>query len=239
MSRCSPTWTGNFIIVRALKLKTHREWLTLNLLSQHGPPDSPYVGGEYHGVLLFPSEYPFKPPGIKVRRVASALGSTFLTCVARCTRRLVVSNQTRKYVFPCLTFTLALCVDFPSLLTCAVVYVDLVLLVEPCVERCHNVRSKIVALRYNCHSELFAFCSFRLTGLVSFMLSDEMTTGSVTTSDTDKRVYASRSHSWNLQQRRFREAFPEVSTCILFMRGRWSECCRHSCVLCCIQEHNR
>jgi len=43
------------------------------------------------------------------------------------------------------------------------------------------------------------------------MLSDEMTTGSVTTSDTDKRVYASRTHAWNLQQRRFREAFPEVS----------------------------
>lgn len=55
-------------------------------------------------------------------------------------------------------------------------------------------------------------CSFRLTGLVSFMLSDEMTTGSVTTSDADKRVYASRSHAWNLQQRRFRETFPEVST---------------------------
>ncbi|KIY52348.1 UBC-like protein, partial [Fistulina hepatica ATCC 64428] len=31
-----------------------------------GPPDSPYEGGEYHGVLLFPSEYPFKPPGIKM-----------------------------------------------------------------------------------------------------------------------------------------------------------------------------
>jgi ubiquitin-protein ligase len=33
---------------------------------QRGPPDSPYAGGEYHGVLLFPSEYPFKPPGIKM-----------------------------------------------------------------------------------------------------------------------------------------------------------------------------
>ena len=33
---------------------------------QRGPPDSPFAGGEYHGVLLFPSEYPFKPPGIKV-----------------------------------------------------------------------------------------------------------------------------------------------------------------------------
>ena len=43
------------------------------------------------------------------------------------------------------------------------------------------------------------------------MLSDEMTTGSVTTTDAEKRLYASRSHAWNLQQKRFKEAFPEVS----------------------------
>lgn len=50
----------------------------------------------------------------------------------------------------------------------------------------------------------------RLTGLLSFMLSDEMTTGSVTASDAEKRAYGARSHSWNLEQRRFREAFPDV-----------------------------
>ena len=43
------------------------------------------------------------------------------------------------------------------------------------------------------------------------MLSDEMTTGSVTSTDQGKRLYASRSHAWNLQQKRFKEAFPEVS----------------------------
>lgn len=42
------------------------------------------------------------------------------------------------------------------------------------------------------------------------MLSDEMTTGSVTTSDADKRAFAARSHAWNLEQRRFKEAFPDV-----------------------------
>lgn len=36
---------------------------------QRGPPDSPFAGGEFHGVLLFPSEYPFRPPGIKVRKI--------------------------------------------------------------------------------------------------------------------------------------------------------------------------
>lgn len=50
----------------------------------------------------------------------------------------------------------------------------------------------------------------RLTGLLSFMLSDEITTGSVNTTDTDKRAWARKSHPWNLQQRKFKEAFPEV-----------------------------
>lgn len=52
----------------------------------------------------------------------------------------------------------------------------------------------------------------RLTGLLSFMLSDEMTTGSVTSTDNDKRAYAVRSHAWNIQQKRFKEAFPDYCT---------------------------
>lgn len=29
-----------------------------------GPEESPYYGGYYHGTLLFPREFPFKPPSI-------------------------------------------------------------------------------------------------------------------------------------------------------------------------------
>lgn len=29
-----------------------------------GPPDTPYVGGLYHGKLKFPDDFPFKPPSI-------------------------------------------------------------------------------------------------------------------------------------------------------------------------------
>ncbi|SHO77409.1 Similar to S.cerevisiae protein UBC6 (Ubiquitin-conjugating enzyme involved in ERAD) [Malassezia sympodialis ATCC 42132] len=32
-----------------------------------GPPGTPYEGGEYWGQLLFPEDYPFKPPGIKLQ----------------------------------------------------------------------------------------------------------------------------------------------------------------------------
>lgn len=41
-----------------------------NILEWHyiitGPPKTPYEGGQYHGMLRFPSEYPFKPPSISM-----------------------------------------------------------------------------------------------------------------------------------------------------------------------------
>ncbi|KAH8356360.1 hypothetical protein KR084_005978 [Drosophila pseudotakahashii] len=44
------------------------EPLPNNILEWHycvkGPEDSPYYGGYYHGTLLFPREFPFKPPSI-------------------------------------------------------------------------------------------------------------------------------------------------------------------------------
>lgn len=41
-----------------------------NILEWHylleGPPNTVYEGGQYHGVLVFPNDYPFKPPSIKI-----------------------------------------------------------------------------------------------------------------------------------------------------------------------------
>jgi len=127
-----------------------KDILTWNFII-HGPPDSPFACGEYHGVLLFPSEYPFKPPGIKMFTPSGRFQPDKKIC-----------------------FSMS---DFHP--------------------GSWNPAWSVATI---------------LTGLVSFMLSDEMTTGSVTTSDTEKKVYASRSHAWNLQQRRFRDAFPEYCT---------------------------
>ncbi|WPK22976.1 hypothetical protein PUMCH_000199 [Australozyma saopauloensis] len=41
-----------------------------NILEWHyvitGPPKTPYENGQYHGVLRFPLDYPFKPPSISI-----------------------------------------------------------------------------------------------------------------------------------------------------------------------------
>ncbi|KAG6841186.1 hypothetical protein C0991_000983 [Blastosporella zonata] len=124
--------------------------LTWNFLIR-GPPDSPYAGGEYHGVLLFPSEYPFKPPGIKMYTPSGRF------------------HPDRKICFSMSDF-------HPGT---------------------WNPAWSVATI---------------LTGLLSFMLSDEMTTGSVTSDDQLKGSFASRSHTWNLTQQRFKDSFPDFCT---------------------------
>ena len=103
--------------------------------------------------------------------------------------------------------------------------------VEPGLECCYDVspltlsvyrhdRASVMIIYDGCGQLNYHRCSnsvdylltyiFRLTGLLSFMLSDEMTTGSVTSSDSHKKSFAAKSHAFNLTQHRFREAFPDV-----------------------------
>lgn len=124
--------------------------LTWNYIIR-GPPDSPFAGGEFHGVLLFPPEYPFKPPGIKM-----------LTPSGR-------FHPDKKICFSMSDF-------HPG---------------------SWNPAWSVATI---------------LTGLLSFMLSDEMTTGSVNANDAQKRQFASKSHAWNLKHPKFTEAFPEYCT---------------------------
>jgi ubiquitin-conjugating enzyme E2 J2 len=79
--------------------------------------------------------------------------------------------------------------------------------VEPCMERGYYVSVHYYSSPFP-HSDIL----LSLTGLLSFMLSDEMTTGSVTSSDSHKRAFAARSHAWNLTQPKFKEAFPDYCT---------------------------
>ncbi|CAO3656876.1 unnamed protein product [Mucor fragilis] len=49
-----------------------------------------------------------------------------------------------------------------------------------------------------------------LNGLLSFMVGDESTTGSIKTSVHEKKMHAARSHLWNVKNQKFREVYPEL-----------------------------
>lgn len=62
-----------------------------NLFEWHftlrGPPGTDFAGGVYHGRILLPSEYPFKPPNIMlltVRRDDAARGGERVRCSVCC-----------------------------------------------------------------------------------------------------------------------------------------------------------
>ncbi|SOV02984.1 probable UBC6 - E2 ubiquitin-conjugating enzyme [Ustilago sp. UG-2017a] len=125
-----------------------------NILEWHyilrGPPDTPYAGGEYHGQLLFPPEFPFKPPGIKMQTPSGRFAPNTKICTS-------MSD-------------------------------------------------------YHPHTWQPGWnTSTILIGLLSFMCSDEMTTGSVTASDADRRKLAAQSHAFNLTQKKFCQIFPEYA----------------------------
>ena len=75
-----------------------------SLHAQRGPPDSPFAGGEYYGVLLFPAEYPFKPPGIKVALAFFPLHAFPIEFSRRCSHPPAVFSPIRRFASQCRIF---------------------------------------------------------------------------------------------------------------------------------------
>ncbi|KAK2070456.1 hypothetical protein P8C59_004946 [Phyllachora maydis] len=111
-----------------------------NILEWHyiidGPEDTPYHGGQYWGTLLFPPNYPFAPPAIRMHTPSGRFQPSSRLCLS-------IS-------------------DFHP--------------------RSFNPAWEVSTI---------------LVGLLSFMTSEEMTTGSVSASETERRYHAARSRWWN------------------------------------------
>ncbi|KAI9338497.1 ubiquitin-conjugating enzyme/RWD-like protein [Obelidium mucronatum] len=124
-----------------------------NILIWHyivtGPPDSPYHGGEYHGKVIFPEEYPYKPPAIKM---------------------LTPNGRFQIDTRLCLSMS-----DYHP--------------------GTWNPAWSVATI---------------LTGLLSFMLEETPTTGSIKTSVLERRSLAAKSKAWNRMDHRFREVWEDM-----------------------------
>ncbi|KAL3900898.1 MAG: hypothetical protein SGCHY_001017 [Lobulomycetales sp.] len=127
--------------------------LESNILEWHyvitGPEDSPYAGGQFHGVITFPSDYPFKPPSIKMLTPNGRFQTNFRLC-------LTMSDYHPQSWNPAWSV------------------------------------------------------STILTGLLSFMLEDTSTTGSISTSTAQKRALVKQSWEWNRRNPKFCLVFPDL-----------------------------
>ncbi|KAK4619380.1 Ubiquitin-conjugating enzyme E2 6 [Fulvia fulva] len=111
-----------------------------NILEWHyiltGPPDTVYAGGQYWGTLVFPSDYPFAPPAIRMHTPSGRF---------RCSERLCLSIS-----------------DFHP--------------------KSFNPAWEVSTI---------------LLGVLSFMTSEEMTTGSVSAKPEERSVFAANTRWWN------------------------------------------
>ena len=111
-----------------------------NILEWHyiltGPPQTPYEGGQYWGTLIFPPEYPFAPPAIRMHTPSGRF--------------------------------------------------------QPSTRLCLSI-SDFHPKSFNPAWEV----STILIGLMSFMTSEEMTTGSVGGTEAERKFLARRSRWWN------------------------------------------
>ncbi|KAI9216435.1 ubiquitin-conjugating enzyme E2 J2, partial [Blastocladiella britannica] len=123
-----------------------------NILEWHylllGPPDSPYTGGIYWGKVVFPADYPYKPPAI---------------------RMLTPSGRFKPGERICLSYS-----DFHP--------------------ESWNPGWSVATI---------------LTGLVSFMTSNDRGAGSVSASTEERAELASAAWEWNRRQRGFVDVWPE------------------------------
>jgi len=111
-----------------------------NILEWHyiltGPADTPYAGGQYWGTLVFPPDYPFAPPAIRMHTPSGRF---------RCSERLCLSIS-----------------DFHP--------------------KSFNPAWEVSTI---------------LLGVLSFMTSEEMTTGSLSAMEAQRKEFAARTRWWN------------------------------------------
>lgn len=163
-----------------------------NILEWHfvisGPPATPYEGGAYHGKLIFPPEYPYRPPSIYMLTRSGRFDVNTRLCLSmRCASAPVARERSRG---------VRLTRRGPPSAT-----PQPRLALAPCVRRS------------DFHPETWVpawSVGTILNGVLSFMLESTPTVGSVETTLAQKRNFARLSHAANRKNAVFNQLFPQL-----------------------------
>lgn len=124
-----------------------------NILEWHyiidGPVGTPYEDGQYHGTIIFPAQYPFKPPAI---------------------RMITPNGRFQTNTKLCLSMS-----DFHP--------------------ETWNPAWNVATI---------------LNGLLSFMTSEDQTSGSIKTTIEQKITFSKNSVAWNIDNPKFKLIFPDI-----------------------------
>lgn len=88
---------GGFVMQPSFALRPQGDMFEWHFTIR-GPPDTEFEGGIYHGRIMLPTDYPFKPPNIMfltVRLHRAGLGSPAARPAQRCALSLHVSCRAR------------------------------------------------------------------------------------------------------------------------------------------------
>ena len=197
----------------SMRALTAPNWLLRrpnNILEWHfvikGPKDTPYAGGAYHGKLIFPSEYPYKPPAIMMLTPKCVRARIYAQSCA--TARLRAASRHCRTFFPVSlshthTHTHPLCLSpVPS--------------ASPLFRLLSgrfNTNTRLCLSMSDFHPETWVpawSVASILNGVLSFMLESTPTVGSVEASTAERRKLAIASHGYNRKTPIFCELFPQL-----------------------------
>ncbi|KHN83944.1 Adaptin ear-binding coat-associated protein 2 [Toxocara canis] len=179
-----------------------------NILEWHyvirGAPSTPYEGGIYHGKLIFPPDFPFKPPAIYMLTPSGRFQTNTRLCLSISDFHPDTWNPAWTVCFFCGIYhgKLIFPPDFPF-------KPPAIYMLTPSGRFQTNTRLCLSISDF--HPDTWNPAWTIITGLLSFMNETVPTLGSVTSTDAEKRTLAKKSREFNLKDRVFCDLFEDLA----------------------------
>ena len=185
-----------------------------NILEVHyvieGSEKTPFAGGIYHGKLLFPKDYPLKPPSVIMITKNGRFQPNRRLCLSMSDFHPEVS-----YTFCLSLSSVIIIISTTSSILFHSNRIDVFSNLHPLI---HSFQCFCFVSFQSCHDSInesiqswnpMWSVSTILTGLYSFMIESQPTLGSIESTKSQKEKFARQSLDYNVRDPTFCKLFPE------------------------------